>query len=196
MAGPRTAIHSRRTAHRRQVYRLKGVDEMLSSTAAAASRREWFGMTTLLLPTFVVAIDLFVMLLALPKLSADLGADSNQQLWITDMYGFLLAGFLFTMGTLGDRIGRRRLLLYGAAAFAAASLLAAYAVNPGMLIAARALLGVAGATLGPILGGVLLEHFWWGSVFLVAAPVMAVVIVVGPTVLPEYRDSDAARLDQ
>ncbi|HYU05357.1 MAG TPA: MFS transporter [Jatrophihabitantaceae bacterium] len=203
---------------------------MLSSTAAAASRREWFGMTTLLLPTFVVAIDLFVMLLALPKLSADLGADSNQQLWITDMYGFLLAGFLFTMGTLGDRIGRRRLLLYGAAAFAAASLLAAYAVNPGMLIAARALLGVAGATLGPstlalianlfrdpkqqavafgmwgmtftlgallgpILGGVLLEHFWWGSVFLVAAPVMAVVIVVGPTVLPEYRDSDAARLD-
>src|SRR6266487_4863168 len=122
---------------------------MLPSTAAAASRREWFGMATLLLPTFVVAIDLFVMLLALPKLSADLGADSNQQLWITDMYGFLLAGFLVTMGTVGDRIGRRKLLLIGSAAFGLASLLAAYSVNPEMLIASRALLGIAGATLGP-----------------------------------------------
>jgi MFS transporter, DHA2 family, multidrug resistance protein len=195
-----------------------------------AGRREWLGLATLALPTFVVAIDLFVLLLALPKLSADLGADSNQQLWTTDMYGFLLAGFLVTMGTLGDRIGRRKLLLIGAAAFAGASLLAAYSVNPEMLIASRALLGIAGATLGPstlalianifrdprqqatafglwgmtftlgallgpVIGGVLLEHFWWGSVFLLGVPVMLLVLILGPRLLPEYRNPSPGRLD-
>ncbi|WP_034273260.1 MFS transporter [Haloechinothrix halophila] len=116
---------------------------------APAGAREWFGLVVLALPTFVVAIDLFVLMLALPHMAADLGAGSNQQLWTMDMYGFMLAGFLVTMGTLGDRIGRRKLLLIGAAAFAAASLLAAYSTTPEMLIAARALLGIAGATLGP-----------------------------------------------
>jgi DHA2 family multidrug resistance protein-like MFS transporter len=134
------------------------------------------------------------------------------------------------MGTLGDRIGRRRLLLLGAAAFGLASLLAAYSTSPGMLIAGRALLGVAGATLapstlsllrtmfqdpgqrtlaigvwiasfsagaaiGPLAGGVLLERFWWGSVFLLAVPVMLLLLVLGPRLLPEYRDPDAGRLD-
>jgi DHA2 family multidrug resistance protein-like MFS transporter len=147
-----------------------------------------------------------------------------------DIYGFIVAGSLVTMGTLGDRIGRRRLLLLGAMAFGAASVLAAYATSPGLLIGARALLGVAGATLapstlslirnmfadprqrtvaisvwvtsfsaggaiGPLLGGVLLEWFWWGSVFLLAVPVMALLLVLGPVLLPEYRDPNAGRLD-
>lgn len=119
---------------------------MSGAAAARAGRREWIGLALLALPTFVVAIDLFVLLLALPGLSADLGADGVQQLWITDVYGFLLAGFTVTMG---DRIGRRRLLVAGAAAFAAASLLCAYAGSVEALIGARALLGVAGAAIGP-----------------------------------------------
>ncbi|SDH50029.1 MFS transporter, DHA2 family, multidrug resistance protein [Actinokineospora alba] len=145
-----------------------------------AGRREWLGLLVIALPTFVVAIDLFVLLLAVPQLSADLKADSNQQLWIMDMYGFLLAGFLVTMGTLGDRIGRRKLLIIGSAAFAVASLLCAYSQTPEMLIAARALLGIAGATLGPCALGLI--HFMfkdpkqlmvafgvWGGTFTVGA---------------------------
>jgi MFS transporter, DHA2 family, multidrug resistance protein len=97
----------------------------------------------------VVSVDLSVLFLALPKLAEDLLPGSTQQLWIVDIYGFMLAGFLVTMGTLGDRIGRRKLLLTGGAVFGIASVLAAYATSPEMLIAARALLGIAGATLAP-----------------------------------------------
>jgi DHA2 family multidrug resistance protein-like MFS transporter len=175
-------------------------------------------------------MDLTVLHLAVPAISADLQPSSAQLLWIVDIYGFMLAGSLITMGTLGDRIGRRRLLLIGGAAFGFASLLAAFSTSAEMLIAARALLGVAGATLapstlslirtmfldphqrtiaigiwvtsfsagaviGPPLGGVLLEFFWWGSVFLLAVPVMAVLLVLGPILLPEYRDPEAGRLD-
>jgi len=196
----------------------------------AATRREWAGLAVLALPTLLVSIDVFVLLLALPRLSQDLHASSTQQLWISDIYGFLLAGFLVTMGTLGDRIGRRRLLLAGATAFGLASVLAAYADSPAMLIAARALLGIAGATLspstlalisnmfrqprqravaigvwmacfmagaaiGPLAGGVVLEHFWWGSVFLLGVPAMALLLALGPVVLPEYRAPAAGRLD-
>jgi DHA2 family multidrug resistance protein-like MFS transporter len=163
-------------------------------------------------------------------LSADLQPSSAQLLWIIDIYGFLVAGSLITMGTLGDRIGRRKLLLIGAAAFGVASVLAALSTTAEMLIAARALMGVAGATLapstlslifnmfrdprqrsvaigvwisgfsagaaiGPVLGGVLLEFFWWGSVFLMALPVMALLLFLGPRVLPEFRDPNAGRLD-
>lgn len=88
-----------------------------------AGRREWVGLAVLALPTLLVSIDVFVLLLALPHLSEDLRASSIQQLWITDIYGFMLSGFLVTMGTLGDRIGRRKLLLIGAAAFGVASAL-------------------------------------------------------------------------
>jgi MFS transporter, DHA2 family, multidrug resistance protein len=195
-----------------------------------AGRREWIGLAVLALPTLLVSIDVFVMLLALPHLSEALGAGSAQTLWIMDIYGFMIAGFLVTMGTLGDRIGRRRLLLIGAAAFGAASVMAAYSTTPEMLIAARAVLGVAGATLapstmalisnmfrdprqrataigvwlvcfmsgaaiGPLAGGVMLEHFWWGSVFLLGVPAMVLLLVVGPVLLPEYRAPGAGRLD-
>jgi MFS transporter, DHA2 family, multidrug resistance protein len=201
-----------------------------ASTTPRAGRREWLGLAVLALPCLVYAMDLTVLNLAVPKLSEDLQPSSAQLLWIVDIYGFLVAGLLVTMGTLGDRIGRRRLLLAGAAAFAVASVLAAWSTSAGMLIAARALLGVAGATLapstlslirnmfadprqrtvavsvwitsfavggavGPLVGGVLLEWFWWGSVFLVAVPVMALLLVLGPRLLPEFRDPAAGRLD-
>jgi MFS transporter, DHA2 family, multidrug resistance protein len=201
-----------------------------AATTPKAGRREWVGLAVIALPCLVYAMDLTVLNLAVPQLSTDLAPSSAQLLWIVDIYGFLVAGLLVTMGTLGDRIGRRRLLLLGAAAFAGASLLAAFSTSPGRLIAARALLGVAGATLapstlslirnmfldpgqrtvavsvwitsfsvggavGPLVGGVLLEWFWWGSVFLVAVPVMALLLLLGPGLLPEFRDPAAGRLD-
>src|SRR2546421_3684811 len=195
-----------------------------------AGRREWAGLAVLTLPCLLYAMDLTVLNLAIPQLSRDLRPSSTQLLWIVDVYGFLAAGALVTMGTLGDRIGRRRLLLIGAAALAATSLLAAWSASAPTLIAARALLGVAGATIapstlslirgmfpdprqrtaaisvwitsfsvggavGPLIGGVLLEWFWWGSVFLLAVPVMALLLVLGPLLLPEFRDPRAGRPD-
>lgn len=195
-----------------------------------AGRREWIGLAVLAIACVLYAMDLTVLHLAVPSLSAELKPTSVELLWIVDIYGFLVAGSLITMGTLGDRIGRRRLLLIGAAAFGVVSLLAAFSTSPGMLILSRALMGIAGATLapstlslifnmfpdpkqrataigvwissfsaggaiGPVLGGVLLEYFWWGSVFLMALPVMALLLILGPRVLPEYRDPEARRLD-
>ena len=203
---------------------------MNAGAAPRAGRREWIGLAVIALPCLLYSMDLTVLELAVPKLSADLKPTSSQLLWIMDIYGFLLAGFLITMGTLGDRIGRRRLLLIGAAAFGVASVLAAFSRSAEMLIATRALLGIAGATLapstlslirnmfldpdqrtfaigvwatsfsagaaiGPLAGGFLLEHFWWGSVFLLAVPVMALLLVLGPFLLPEFRDPQAGRLD-
>ena len=121
-----------------------------------ASRREWIGLAVIALPCLLYAMDLTVLTLALPSLSADLHPSATELLWIVDIYGFLVAGFLITMGTLGDRIGRRRLLLIGAAAFGAASVLAAFSTSPEMLIASRAILGIAGATLAP-------SDRWWAG---------------------------------
>lgn len=203
-----------------------------SSTTAPprAGRREWAGLAVLSLPAMLLAMDLTLLYLAVPALSESLGPTGAQLLWITDIYGFLIAGSLITMGTLGDRIGRRRLLLIGAAGFAVASVLAAFSTSAEMLIATRALLGVTGATLmpstlslirnmfhdphertsaigiwatsfsvggvvGPLMGGFLLQYFWWGSVFLLAVPVMALLLVLGPTLLPEYRDPKAGKFD-
>ncbi|MCU0758840.1 MAG: MFS transporter [Steroidobacteraceae bacterium] len=199
-------------------------------TPPRATRREWTGLAVIALPCLVYSMDLTVLNLAIPAISAELKPSSAQLLWMIDIYGFLVAGLLITMGTLGDRIGRRRLLLAGAAAFGAASWVAAFSGSAPMLIAMRALLGVAGATLapstlslirnmfhdpqqrqfaigvwiasfslggaiGPLVGGLLLEYFHWGSVFLVAVPVMALLLLLGPRLLPEYRDPQAGVVD-
>src|SRR5260221_3666376 len=120
-----------------------------TNTPPRAGRREWIGLAVLMLPTLLIAMDVTVLHLAVPSLSAHLRPSSSELLWITDIYGFMIAGSLITMGSLGDRIGRRLLLLIGAAAFGCASALAAFSTSAGMLIVARALLGVAGATLMP-----------------------------------------------
>jgi DHA2 family multidrug resistance protein-like MFS transporter len=183
-----------------------------------------------MLPTLLIAMDMTVLHLAVPALTAELQPTSSQLLWITDIYGFMIAGSLITMGTLGDRIGRRKLLLMGAAAFGFASVLAAFSTSAGMLIASRAVLGVAGATLmpstmslirnmfldprqrtvaigiwvsgfsvgsaiGPLVGGLLLESFSWGSVFLLGVPVMLLLLISGPLLLPEYRDPSPGKFD-
>ncbi|MDF5751630.1 MFS transporter [Spongiactinospora sp. TRM90649] len=195
-----------------------------------AGRREWLGLGVLSLAVMMITFDMFVLLLALPGLSAEMRPSTTEQLWILDVYGFMVGGFLITMGTLGDRIGRRRLLMIGAACFAVASVFSAFSSTPETLIAARALLGVAGATLapstlallstmfpdprqmgaavgiwaggftlgailGPLVGGLLLARFWWGSVFLLGVPVMALLLALAPFLVPEFRNPEAGRLD-
>ncbi|MFG3199467.1 MFS transporter [Streptomyces sp. NPDC048208] len=190
----------------------------------------WLALAVLVLAVLLVAVDATVLGLATPYISEDLHPSGTQLLWIGDVYSFVIAGLLVSMGSLGDRVGRKRVLLCGAAAFGAISVLNAYATTPGLMILARALLGVAGATLmpatlalirnlfhdprerslaigiwgatasagtavGPIVGGFLLEHFWWGSVFLINLPVMAVLVLVGIRTLPESRDPDPGPWD-
>lgn len=213
---------------------LSSVISMTTTTEPAATARagarQWAGLAVLTLPTILLGLDNNVLFLALPHLSAELAPSGTQLLWITDIYGFMIAGLLVTMGSLGDRIGRRRLLLVGAAAFGLASIVTAYSSSPEMLIGSRALLGIAGATLmpstlalisamftdskqrataiavwmsaflvggsaGPIVGGVMLENFWWGSVFLLGVPVMVVLLITGPMLLPESRSGESGPLD-
>ncbi|MEV7232247.1 MFS transporter [Polymorphospora sp. NPDC051019] len=200
-----------------------------SGTRQTGGRR-WLGLCVLMLPALLASLELTVTHLALPTIGADLGASSSQQLWIVDIYAFALAGAMLAMGSLGDRIGRRRLLMLGAAVFAVASTLAAYAPNAETLIAVRALMGIAGSTLmpsvlalaatlfttasqrrvaigaviasvsagtaiGPLVGGWLLDRFWWGSVFLIGMPVMALLLVLGPWLLPERHGDQRGRID-
>ena len=206
----------------------------VAATPSRAGRRQWFGLAVLFLPTLLVAIDNTVLGFALPAISAALAPSAAELLWIVDVYPLALAGLLVTMGTLGDRFGRRRLLLIGVTGFGAVSAVAAFATDAAHLVAARALLGVfgamlmpstlallrtlfadrdqrrlalaiwatgfaAGAALGPVVGGVLLEHAWWGSVFLVNVPVMLALLALAPALLPESSVSDslaaAGRLD-
>ncbi|MTL14410.1 MFS transporter [Nocardia seriolae] len=202
----------------------------LARPDAKTPRRAWAGLSVLLLPVLLVSMDMSVLNLAMPTLTRSLDPTATQQLWILDIYGFMIAGLLITMGNLGDRIGRRNILLIGATVFGIASVLAAFAPSAGVLIAARALMGMGGATLlpsslalistlfpdararataigvwtaffaggsavGPIIGGVLLHHFWWGSVFLINTPVLLVLLVFGPLLLPEHRAAGRGPLD-
>ncbi|HEX5543562.1 MAG TPA: MFS transporter [Micromonospora sp.] len=195
-----------------------------------AGGKEWIALSVLLLPVLLVSMDLTVLYFALPSISKDLQPSSTEQLWILDVYSFVLAGLMLTMGALADRAGRRLMLLVGATAFGIGSALASYATSPQMLIAARALQGLGGATLmpstlglirnlfhdqkqrrsavalwstgmaagaalGPVVSGALLNEFWWGSVFLINVPVMAVLLVLGPILLPEFRARVSGRFD-
>lgn len=195
-----------------------------------AGPREWASLGVLTLAVGLIAIDGTVLGLAVPALTEALDPTAAQILWIGDIYSFVIAGLLVTMGNVADLIGRKKLLLIGAAGFGVASVLAAYAQDATMLIAARALLGVSGATLmpstlslirniftvpkertraiavwtagatagsalGPLVGGALLEHFWWGSVFLINVPVMMLLLVLGWILLPESKNPRAQRID-
>ncbi|MER6954561.1 MFS transporter [Streptomyces sp. NPDC000618] len=201
-----------------------------TTTEAVKRPDRWLALSVLVLAVLLVAVDATVLGLATPYISEDLGPSGTQLLWIGDVYSFVIAGLLVSMGSLGDRIGRKRILLVGATAFGLISVLNAYATTPEAMIAARALLGVAGATLmpatlalirnlfhdprerslavgvwgatasagtavGPIVGGFLLEHFWWGSVFLINLPVMVVLVVVGLKTLPESKNPDPGPWD-
>ncbi|MEU5435692.1 MFS transporter [Streptomyces sp. NPDC020719] len=201
-----------------------------STNSLRAGRREWTAFVVLLLPLLLVSMDVSVLYFAIPSITRELDPSATQQLWIFDVYAFALAGLLITMGSLGDRIGRRRLLLIGATAFGLASVTAAYATSAEMLIAARALLGVGGATLmpstmglvrnmfrddkqrgqaigiwsgamaggialGSVMSGVMLEHFWWGSVFLINVPAMLLLLVLVPVLVPEFKDPAPGKFD-
>lgn len=192
--------------------------------------RGWTALAVLMLPVLLVSVDNTVLSFALPEIALQLQPTSAQQLWIIDAYPLVLAGLLVTMGTLGDRFGRRRMLLIGATGFATVSALAAFAPTAELLIAGRALMGVfgamlmpstlsllrsiftdrdqrrlaiavwasmfsAGSALGPIVGGILLEHFAWGAVFLLAVPVLVPLLVFAPLLVPESRDPKPGRID-
>ncbi|GIJ41667.1 MFS transporter [Micromonospora andamanensis] len=190
----------------------------------------WIALTVLVLPVVLVSMDLSVLYLAIPTISRDLEPSSSQMLWILDSYAFVLASLLIVMGNVGDRIGRRRLLLIGATLFGVASTVAAFAPTTEVLIGARAAMGVGGATLmpstlalirnifddpgertraigiwtaafagggalGPVVGGVLLDFFSWGSVFLINVPVIAVLLILARPLVPEYASPVNSRFD-
>ncbi|MCX5375667.1 MFS transporter [Streptomyces sp. NBC_00091] len=201
-----------------------------AATARLAGRREWTAFTVLLLPLLLVSMDVSVLYFAIPAITRELDPSATQQLWIFDSYAFALSGLLITMGSLGDRIGRRKLLLIGATAFGLASIGAGYATSAEMLIAARVLLGIGGATLmpstlalvrnlfqdakqrgkaiaiwsgamtggialGSVLSGVMLNHFHWGSVFLINVPAMLLLLILVPVLVPEFKDPAPGRFD-
>src|ERR1700744_5529730 len=195
-----------------------------------ATRREWIALAILILPTLIVSMDMNVTYLALPVLSAALKPTSSELLWITDIYGLLEAGLLIVMGSIGDKLGIRKLLISGAAAFSVASVFAAFAPSAFWLIIARAVMGIGGATIfpavislirnmfrdehqrtfavgmyttafsagsmiGPVVGGFLLYHFWWGSIFLMPVPLILLLLFTGPILLPEFKNSSEHPFD-
>lgn len=201
-----------------------------ASKTSTGRRRRWAALIVLMLPVLLVAIDNTVLAFAVPMISEGLAPSGAQLLWIVDVYPLVLAGLLVPMGSLGDRFGRRRMLMIGASGFAVISAVAAFVPTAGGLIAARAALGFfgamlmpatlslirniftdpderrtaiaiwaagfsGGAALGPIVGGFLLEHFWWGSVFLLAVPLLLPLLIAGPKLIPESRDPNPGPID-
>lgn len=202
----------------------------VATTPTTIPRRAWVALAVLMLPVLLIAIDNTVLAFALPMIAEQFRPSASIQLWIVDVYSLVLAALLVAMGSLGDRVGRRRLLMIGATGFAVVSAVAAFAPSAEYLVAARATLGVfgamlmpatlslirnifvdaaarrlaiaiwascftAGSTLGPIVGGALLEHFHWGSVFLVAVPILLPLLVLAPRLVPESRDPSPGPLD-
>lgn len=192
--------------------------------------RAWLGLLVVLGPVLLVAMDGSVLFLAMPKVSEALSPTADQALWVLDVYGFSVGSLLIAFGNIGDRYGRLKLMMTGAAVFGAASAAAAFAPGPELLIAGRAVMGVAGATLlpsalavvselfpdprqraraigvfaatfaagfaiGPIVGGQLLNSFWWGSVFLINLPVVVLFLVLAPVLLREVRVTGTGRID-
>ena len=200
------------------------------ATPVTTPRRAWWALAVLMLPVLLIAIDNTVLAFALPIIAEEFRPAASTQLWIVDVYSLVLAALLVAMGSLGDRIGRRRLLMIGATGFAVVSAIAAFAPSAEYLVVARAVLGVfgamlmpstlslirnifaeasarrlaiaiwascftAGSTLGPIIGGALLQHFHWGSVFLVAVPILLPLLVLAPRLVPESKDPNPGPLD-
>ena len=206
--------------------RTTSIPAATSTTPASAPRapwRDWLALSLLMFPVLLVAVDNTALTFALPAIARSLDASGVELLWIVDAYPLVLAGLLVAMGSLGDRIGRRRLLFIGSTGFAAVSAVTAFAPSAEWLIAGRAGLGFfgamlmpstlslirnifpepnrrrlavaiwaagfsGGAALGPIFGGWLVEHFWWGAVLLVAVPIILPLLVLGPALIPESRD--------
>jgi len=202
----------------------------MTTTPVPGRTRPLLALAALALPTLLVAVDISVLAVALPRMGRDLHAGPTQLLWMTDSYNFMVAGAMLTTSAVADRIGRRRMMLVCAAVFAIASGIGAFATTPGLVIVARGVMGLAGSAIlpssmallgglfpeeksriqamgammtvflggmavAPFVGGVLLAHFWWGSVFLMAVPVMAVTIAVVPRLVPESRAEVPSPLD-
>ncbi|SDC93791.1 MFS transporter [Glycomyces harbinensis] len=201
-----------------------------TETGAVRAPNPRLALALLALPAMLIAIDISVLSVALPEMAADLHPSTAELLWMNDIYGFMVGGTMITMGAVGDRIGRRRLIVICSAVFAVASALAAFAVEPWMVIATRAVMGVAGAAImpasmaligrifldpkrsiaamgaymtcfltgmaaAPLVGGLMMAHWWWGSVFLLGVPIMVLVLFTAPRLLPEFRAPHAGRLD-
>ncbi|WP_405829511.1 MFS transporter [Streptomyces sp. NBC_00105] len=193
-------------------------------SAASGGANRWVVLAVLCVSLVLVALDATILHVAVPSVTEDLRPGSIELLWIVDAYPLVCASLLILFGTLGDRVGRRRILLLGYGLFGVASAIAALADNAQVLIAARALLGIGGAMImpatlsilrqvfpdrreralaigiwtavaavgaasGPVLGGFLVQHFWWGSVFLINIPLMALILPLGRWLLPESRGS-------
>ncbi|RMI13819.1 MFS transporter [Cellulomonas triticagri] len=191
------------------------------------SKRRWALLATVGAGLLLITLDNSILYTALPTLTAELGASGSTALWIINAYPVMMAGLLLGAGTLGDRVGHRRMFVVGLSVFGIASLAAAFAPSPELLIAARALLAVGaasmmpatlalirlsfdderernlaiaiwgslsvvGAALGPILGGTLLQHFWWGSVFLINVPVVIAALIATAIVAP-HDDADPSK---
>ncbi|MRJ75605.1 MFS transporter [Aeromicrobium sp. SMF47] len=207
------------------------IDSTTSTTSThRAGPKEWAALAVLMLPVLMTSVDNTVLTFALPAMSVDLRPTGTQLLWIVDVYAIMLAGLLIAMGSIGDRFGRRRLLVIGSIGFGVASLLAAFSQSPEMLLVARVLQGVfgamlmpstlslirnvfhdardrriaiatwaamfsGGAALGPVLGGWLLGHFWWGSVYFINAPIIIAFVPLALLLLPESRDPRPGPLD-
>lgn len=197
---------------------------------AKSGFREWGALAALMLPVLLVSVNNTALSFALPAISKGLHPSAAQLLWVIDVYPLVLAALLIPMGSMGDRIGRRRMLMIGSSGFGVISLLAAFAPTAAWLVAARVGIAVfgsmllpatlsvirtvfhderrrqiaiaiwtagfsAGAALGPIAGGFLLNHFWWGSIFLLAVPVLVAFLVAAPLLLPESRDPNPGPVD-